>query len=63
MEVILVLLPIALFLGLGAIATFIYITMKGQYDDLETPHLRMLIEEMDRSQKRKLEKGKKYESN
>lgn len=45
MEVITILLPLALILAIVFIAGFIWMTMKGQYDDLETPSMRMLIEE------------------
>ncbi|MBP9682085.1 MAG: cbb3-type cytochrome oxidase assembly protein CcoS [Bacteriovorax sp.] len=45
MEVITILLPLALVLAVLFIAGFIWMTMKGQYDDLETPSMRMLIEE------------------
>lgn len=44
MEVIKILLPLALLLGGFFIAGFIYMTMIGQYDDLETPALRMLLD-------------------
>jgi cbb3-type cytochrome oxidase maturation protein len=45
MEVITILLPLAVLLALSFIAGFIWMTMNGQYDDLETPAMRMLIEE------------------
>jgi cbb3-type cytochrome oxidase maturation protein len=45
MEVITILIPIAILLAASFIAGFIWMTMKGQYDDLETPAMRMLIEE------------------
>ncbi len=44
MEVITILLPLALLLGAFFIGGFIYMTMIGQYDDLETPALRMLLD-------------------
>lgn len=45
MEVITILIPLAILLALSFIVGFIWMTMKGQYDDLETPAMRMLIEE------------------
>ncbi|MGZ3788799.1 MAG: cbb3-type cytochrome oxidase assembly protein CcoS [Bacteriovorax sp.] len=45
MEVITILIPLALLLALVFIAGFIWMTMKGQYDDLETPAMRMLLED------------------
>jgi cbb3-type cytochrome oxidase maturation protein len=44
MEVITILLPLALLLGFFFIAGFIWMTIKGQYDDLETPAMRMLLD-------------------
>lgn len=44
MEVLVILIPLALLLGLFFIAAFIWVTHKGQYDDLETPKLRMLLD-------------------
>ena len=45
MEVITILIPLAILLALSFIVGFIWMTVKGQYDDLETPAMRMLIEE------------------
>ena len=45
MEVIIVLLPLALFLGAFFIFAFIWSARKGQYDDLETPRFRMLLDD------------------
>lgn len=58
MEVMIVLIPLALLLGLVFIGSFVWMTMKGQYDDLETPRLRMLLDD----KKSNLEKGKEYDS-
>jgi cbb3-type cytochrome oxidase maturation protein len=38
-------LPIALLLGLGFVIAFIKMSLDGQYDDLETPAHRILIED------------------
>ena len=45
MEVILILIPLALLLGLFFICAFIWSAKEGQYDDLETPKYRMLLDE------------------
>jgi cbb3-type cytochrome oxidase maturation protein len=45
MEVITVLVPIAIILALSFIGGFIWMSYKGQYDDLETPAMRMLLDE------------------
>lgn len=45
MEIIVVLIPLALLLAVFFIGGFIWMTKKGQYDDLETPSLRMLLED------------------
>lgn len=45
MEIIIVLMPLALLLALVFIAGFIWMTVKGQYDDLETPALRILLDD------------------
>jgi cbb3-type cytochrome oxidase maturation protein len=45
MEVIVVLLPLALLLGAFFIFAFIWSAIKGQYDDLETPRFRMLLDD------------------
>jgi cbb3-type cytochrome oxidase maturation protein len=38
-------MPLAIILAIVFIVGFIWMTMKGQYDDLETPAQRMLIDE------------------
>lgn len=45
MEVITILIPIALLLALFFVIGFIWMTAKGQYDDLETPAMRMLLDD------------------
>ena len=45
MEVITILIPLAILLALFFIIGFIWMTSKGQYDDLETPAMRMLLED------------------
>ncbi len=43
MNIIILLLPIALLLGLGFLFAFIWGVSRGQFDDLETPAHRMLL--------------------
>ncbi len=45
MEIIWVLLPLAIFLGGFFIFAFIWSVKKGQYDDVETPRFRMLLDD------------------
>jgi cbb3-type cytochrome oxidase maturation protein len=49
MEIMVVLIPLALLLGLLFIGAFIWMTWNGQYDDLDSPQLRMLLDEQKRS--------------
>lgn len=45
MTVIYFLLPFALLLGLGFLGGFLWVVSQGQYDELETPAHRMLLED------------------
>jgi cbb3-type cytochrome oxidase maturation protein len=45
MEVITILIPLAILLALFFIFGFIWMTAKGQYDDLDTPAMRILLED------------------
>ncbi len=45
MEIIVVLLPLALGLGALFIGFFLWAVKVGQYDDVETPKYRMLLED------------------
>lgn len=45
MEIIAILIPLALILAGFFIYGFIWMTKNGQYDDLETPRHRMLLED------------------
>jgi cbb3-type cytochrome oxidase maturation protein len=42
MTVLYVVVPLALLLAGGAVAAFIWAVRRGQFDDLDTPPLRML---------------------
>lgn len=45
MEIMIVLLPLALGLGGLFLLFFLWAVTKGQYDDVETPKYRMLLDE------------------
>ena len=45
MEVITFLIPLAILIAAFFVGSFIWMTLHGQYDDLETPAMRMLIDD------------------
>ncbi|MET0851719.1 MAG: cbb3-type cytochrome oxidase assembly protein CcoS [Candidatus Rokuibacteriota bacterium] len=45
MAVMFVLLPVALAFAAGALALFLWAVRTGQFDDLDTPPLRILVED------------------
>lgn len=45
MSIIYFLLPLALLLGFGFAASFLKMVLQGQYDELETPAHRILLED------------------
>ena len=45
MEVMFVLLPVALAFAAGALAVFLWAAKAGQFDDLDTPPLRILVDD------------------
>lgn len=45
MTVIYVILPVAIVLAIGFVAAFIWATRSGQYDDMDSPAVRMLHDE------------------
>jgi cbb3-type cytochrome oxidase maturation protein len=45
MSVIFIVLPLALIVVLAAVAAFAWAARRGQFDDLETPAIRMLHDE------------------
>jgi cbb3-type cytochrome oxidase maturation protein len=47
MSVIFIVLPLALVVVLAAVAAFAWAARRGQFDDLETPAIRMLHDEED----------------
>jgi len=48
MSVIFIVLPLALIVVLAAVAAFTWAARRGQFDDLETPAIRMLHDEDER---------------
>lgn len=47
MEVLLLILPFALIISIAFVLCFVFAVKNGQYDDLETPAYRILLEEED----------------
>jgi cbb3-type cytochrome oxidase maturation protein len=47
MSVIYVLLPVAVLLAAGGVAAFIWAVRRGQFDDLDTPAIRILHDDDD----------------
>lgn len=48
MSVIFLVLPLALVVVAAAVVAFVWATRRGQFDDLDTPALRMLHDDDDR---------------
>ena len=47
MSVIYVVLPLALLIAVGAVVAFIWAARGGQFDDLDTPSVRILHDDVD----------------
>jgi cbb3-type cytochrome oxidase maturation protein len=45
MDILVILIPLALLLGMFFIGSFFWAAYKGQYDDLETPARKILFED------------------
>lgn len=45
MEIIYVLLPLSVLLGLGGLIAYLWALKSGQFKDLDTPAMRVLLEE------------------
>lgn len=45
MDLVFFLLPLSLLLACGAVAAFVWATRSGQFDDLETPAHRVLLDD------------------
>ena len=61
MNMIHMMLPLALLLGGGFLVSFIVMARNGQYDDLETPAYRILLDDDEKAEKA-AEKAAQYES-
>ncbi|MBY0415209.1 MAG: cbb3-type cytochrome oxidase assembly protein CcoS [Bdellovibrionales bacterium] len=57
MEIIVILIPLALLLAAFFIYGFIWMTKNGQYDDLETPRHRMLLNDRRKISNNHTQKG------
>jgi cbb3-type cytochrome oxidase maturation protein len=55
MSVLFVALPLALLLGGAALVACVYCIKQGQYDDLESPAVRILIEDVPKTTKNPVE--------
>lgn len=49
MTVLYILIPAALLLGLAFLLAFVWSLRRGQYDDLDTPQMRMLFDDEPKS--------------
>ncbi len=49
MSVIYILLPLALVIVAGAIIAFVWAARRGQFDDMETPAMRIVLDDEDRA--------------
>lgn len=49
MNILFVAIPVALFISLLAVVTFVYLVKSGQFDDLETPPRRVLFDDVEGS--------------
>lgn len=59
MNIVYFLLPLALLMGLTFLASFVAAAWKGQYDDLETPAHRMLLDDdLDKESERRFQTSK-----
>ncbi len=45
MNVLYFLIPLAMLLAIGAVLTFVWAVRRGQFDDLETPAIRILYDD------------------
>lgn len=45
MEVLFIVVPLALVIAGAAVGAFVWATRRGQFDDLETPAMRMLTDD------------------
>ncbi|WII73654.1 cbb3-type cytochrome oxidase assembly protein CcoS [Bdellovibrio sp. 22V] len=48
MNILVLMIPMAILLGVGFVSAFLWATSKGQFDDLETPAHRILEKDSER---------------
>lgn len=48
MNILILMIPMAILLGIGFVFAFLWATGKGEFDDLETPAHRILSEDLER---------------
>ena len=58
MEIIYVLLPISVLLGLGALAAYLWSVKSGQYEDLDSPSMRVLFDDLPKKDSTATSEGK-----
>ena len=51
MSIIFVLLPVSVFLGLVALIAYLWAVKQGQFDDLDTPAIRMIFDDPETKEK------------
>jgi cbb3-type cytochrome oxidase maturation protein len=56
MDVIFVLLPLAMLIAAIAVALFVWAARTGQFDDLETPAIRILFDDEEPTSTRRVDK-------
>ena len=59
MSVLWIVLPLALILGGAGVAAFLWMARTGQFDDLESPQIRMLFDDETQPDPSEREDGKK----
>lgn len=57
MNIIILMIPMALLLGFGFVAAFFWATSKGQFDDLETPAHRILLDDNNERKQRDINRS------
>lgn len=57
MSIVYIVLPLALLIAAAAVAAFIWAARSGQFDDLDTPGLRVLFDDEDEDVARKRPRG------
>jgi cbb3-type cytochrome oxidase maturation protein len=53
MSVLILMIPFSLLLGAGFVASFLWATRHGQFDDVQTPSLRILFDDENDNERKK----------